>query len=213
MHNVHISTHPLIQHKVTLLSNQDTDHKTFRELVRELTRLLIYEATAGLPLREVSYHTPLERATGQKIAARIGLVPILRAGLGMVDAAVDALPHAEVWHLGMYRDEASHRPVSYYNKLPATCPDDVVLVLDPMLATGGSASDAIGELKRWGARSITFVGIIGAPEGIVEVTRQHPDVPLFLAREDRELDANRFIRPGLGDAGDRLFGTTAQEAE
>lgn len=213
MHNVHISTHPLVQHKVTLLSNQDTDHKTFRELVRELTRLLIYEATAGLPLREVSYHTPLERATGQKIAARIGLVPILRAGLGMVDAAVDALPHAEVWHLGMYRDEASHRPVSYYNKLPATCPDDVVLVLDPMLATGGSASDAIGELKRWGARSITFVGIIGTPEGIVEVTRQHPDVPLFLAREDRELDANRFIRPGLGDAGDRLFGTTAQEAE
>ncbi|CAN5694780.1 uracil phosphoribosyltransferase [soil metagenome] len=213
MRNVHISTHPLVRHKVTLLSDRDTDHKTFRELVRELTRLLIYEATDGLPLREVSYNTPLERATGQKIAARIGLVPIIRAGLGMVDAAVDALPHAEVWHLGMYRDEATHRPVSYYNKLPATCPDDIVLVLDPMLATGGSASDAISELKRWGAQSITFIGIIGAPEGISAVTSQHPDVPLFLAREDRELDSNRFIRPGLGDAGDRLFGTTAQEAE
>jgi uracil phosphoribosyltransferase len=213
MRNVHISTHPLVRHKVTLLSDRDTDHKTFRELVRELTRLLIYEATDGLPLREVSYNTPLERATGQKIAARIGLVPIIRAGLGMVDAAVDALPHAEVWHLGMYRDEATHRPVSYYNKLPATCPDDIVLVLDPMLATGGSASDAISELKRWGAQSITFIGIIGAPEGISAVTSQHPDVPLFLAREDRELNSNRFIRPGLGDAGDRLFGTTAQEAE
>ncbi|MBA2289457.1 MAG: uracil phosphoribosyltransferase [Chloroflexia bacterium] len=213
MRNVHISSHPLVRHKVTLLSDRDTDHKTFRELVRELTRLLIYEATDGLPLREVSYNTPLERATGQKIAARIGLVPIIRAGLGMVDAAVDALPHAEVWHLGMYRDEATHRPVSYYNKLPATCPDDIVLVLDPMLATGGSASDAISELKRWGAQSITFIGIIGAPEGISAVTSQHPDVPLFLAREDRELDSNRFIRPGLGDAGDRLFGTTAQEAE
>jgi uracil phosphoribosyltransferase len=213
MRNVHISSHPLVRHKVTLLSDRNTDHKTFRELVRELTRLLIYEATDGLPLREVSYNTPLERATGQKIAARIGLVPIIRAGLGMVDAAVDALPHAEVWHLGMYRDEATHRPVSYYNKLPATCPDDIVLVLDPMLATGGSASDAISELKRWGAQSITFIGIIGAPEGISAVTSQHPDVPLFLAREDRELDSNRFIRPGLGDAGDRLFGTTAQEAE
>lgn len=211
MSHVHISQHPLVRHKVTLLADRDTDHKTFRELVRELTRLLLYEATADLPLHEVSYSTPLEQATGQMIAARIGLVPIIRAGLGMVDAAVDALPHAEVWHLGMYRDEETHRPVAYYNKLPATCPDDVVLVLDPMLATGGSASDAVSELKRWGARSITFVGIIGAPEGIEAVSRQHPDVPLFLARKDRELDADRFIRPGLGDAGDRLFGTTGQE--
>lgn len=211
MTKVHVSSHPLVRHKVTLLSDRHTDHKTFRELVRELTRLLLYEATADLPLRETTFETPLESTTGQKIASRIGLVPIIRAGLGMVDAAVDALPHAEVWHLGMYRDEATHRPVSYYNKLPATCPDDVVLVLDPMLATGGSASDAIAELKRWGASSIKFVGIIGAPEGIAAVTRQHPDVPLFLARQDRELDANRFIRPGLGDAGDRLFGTIAQE--
>jgi len=211
MTQVHISTHPLVRHKVTLLSDRHTDHKTFRELVRELTRLLLYEATADLPLRDVTYETPLERASGHKVDARIGLVPIIRAGLGMVDAAVDALPHAEVWHLGMYRDETTHQPVSYYNKLPASCPDDIVLVLDPMLATGGSAADAIGEVKRWGAKSIRFVGIIGAPEGIASVTGQHPDVPLFLARKDRELDANRFIRPGLGDAGDRLFGTVPRE--
>lgn len=211
MSQVHVSTHPLVQHKVTLLADRRTDHKTFRELVRELTRLLLYEATADLPLRETTYETPLERASGQKVAARIGLVPIIRAGLGMVEAAVDALPDAEVWHLGMYRDETTHQPVSYYNKLPADCPDDVVLVLDPMLATGGSASDAIGEVKRWGAKSVRFVGIIGAPEGIARVTDQHPDVPLFLARQDRELDANRFIRPGLGDAGDRLFGTVPRE--
>lgn len=213
MSQVHISSHPLVQHKVTVLSERRTDHKTFRELVRELTRLLLYEATADLPLREVTYESPLESSSGSKIASRIGLVPIIRAGLGMVDAAVDALPHAEVWHLGMYRDESTHQPVSYYNKLPATCPDDIVLVLDPMLATGGSAADAIAELKRWGAKSISFVGIIGAPEGIAVVTQRHPDVPLFLARQDRELDANRFIRPGLGDAGDRLFGTTVQEEE
>ena len=213
MENVHVSSHPLVRHKVTLLSDVKTDHKTFRELVRELTRLLLYEATADLALEETSYKTPMEAASGHRIASRIGLVPIIRAGLGMVEAAADALPHAEVWHLGMYRDEATHQPVSYYNRLPETCPDDVVLVLDPMLATGGSASDAIAELKRWGAGSITFVGIIGAPEGIAEVTSLHPDVPLFLARQDRELDANRFIRPGLGDAGDRLFGTVSQEAK
>lgn len=212
MGQIHISSHPLVHHKVTLLSDNRTDHKTFRELVRELTRLLLYEATADLLLDDVTYDTPLESATGKKIGVRIGLVPIIRAGLGMVDAAVDALPHAEVWHLGMYRDEDTHRPVSYYNKLPATCPDDLVLVLDPMLATGGSAIDAIAELKRWGAERVKFVGIIGAPEGVAAVTREHPDVPIYLAREDRELDDNRFIRPGLGDAGDRLFGTISREA-
>lgn len=213
MSQVHVSDHPLVQHKVTLLSNEQTDSKTFRELVRELTRLLLYEATADLPLTDVDYATPMESTTGKKIGVRIGLVPIIRAGLGMVEAAVDALPHAEVWHLGMYRDESTHQPVSYYNRLPATCPDDVVLVLDPMLATGGSATDAISELKRWGAKSITFVGIIGAPEGIEQVSTEHPDVPVYLARKDRKLDDNRFIRPGLGDAGDRLFGTTSQDAE
>ncbi len=213
MGQVHISEHPLVRHKVTLLSDERTDAKTFRELVRELTRLLLYEATAHLPVAEVSYRTPMEDATGYRIGARIGIVPILRAGLGMVEAAVDALPSAEVWHLGMYRDESTHRPVAYYNKLPATCPDDVVLVLDPMLATGGSATDAVTVLKDWGAEKITFVGIIGAPEGIEQVHSTHPDVPIYLARADRELNADRFILPGLGDAGDRLFGTIVPEAE
>jgi uracil phosphoribosyltransferase len=210
MESVHVSRHPLVQHKVTLLSDERTESRTFRELVRELTRLLLYEATADLPLREIRYRTPMESSTGHRIGARIGLVPIIRAGLGMVDAAVDALPSAEVWHLGMYRDETTHQPVPYYNKLPRECPDDIVLVLDPMLATGGSAIDAIGVLKEWGATSIRFVGIIGAPEGIERVARNHPDVPIHIARLDRELDANRFILPGLGDAGDRLFGTIIQ---
>jgi uracil phosphoribosyltransferase len=208
MGQVHVSEHPLVRHKVTLLSDERTDAKTFRELVRELTRLLLYEATADLPVHQITYRTPMEESSGFRIDARIGLVPIIRAGLGMVEAAVDTLPHAEVWHLGMYRDERTHRPVSYYNKLPSECPDDVVLVLDPMLATGGSAADAISVIKQWGARSITFVGIIGAPEGIEAVTAAHPDVPIYLARRDRELNENRFIMPGLGDAGDRLFGTT-----
>jgi uracil phosphoribosyltransferase len=211
MGQIHVSTHPLVQHKVTLLSDERTESKTFRELVRELTRLLLYEATADLPLSDILYRTPMETASGHEIGARIGLVPIIRAGLGMVEAAVDALPSAEVWHLGMYRDEDTHTPVSYYNKLPSECPDDVVIVLDPMLATGGSACDAIAELKRWGAKSIKFVGIIGAPEGIEQVSSEHPDVPVHLARRDRKLDENRFIRPGLGDAGDRLFGTLAPE--
>lgn len=207
MDTLHVSHHPLVQHKVTLLSDTRTDSRTFRELVRELTRLLLYEATTDLPLESVDYQTPMEQATGQHIGVRIGLVPILRAGIGMVEAAIDQLPTAEVWHLGMYRDEATHRPVAYYNKLPRKCPDDIVYVLDPMLATGGSATDAIDVVKHWGATSIRFVGIIGAPEGVKKVQHAHPDVPIHLARLDRELNENRFILPGLGDAGDRLFGT------
>ncbi|HYI24982.1 MAG TPA: uracil phosphoribosyltransferase [Thermomicrobiales bacterium] len=205
--NLHVSTHPLVRHKRAHLSDVRTNTKTFRELARELTTLLIYEATADLQTEIVEYDTPLEQTSGDQLALRIGLVPILRAGLGMVEAAADVLPHAEVWHLGMYRDETTKLPVSYYNKLPATCPDDLVILLDPMLATGGSATDAISVLKQWGASSIKFVGIIAAPEGVQRVTAVHPDVPIFVAALDRELDENRFIRPGLGDAGDRLFGT------
>lgn len=204
---LHVSDHPLTRHKKTLLADVRTDTKTFRELVRELTTLLLYEATADLPVVPVTFQTPLEEATGSRVDVRIGLVPIIRAGLGMVDAAADVLPHAEVWHLGMYRDEETHRPVSYYNKLPATCPDDLVIVLDPMLATGGSAVDAIHALKDWGAQWIKFVGIIAAPEGANHVATVHPDVSMYVASLDRELDAAKFIRPGLGDAGDRLFGT------
>lgn len=206
--NLHVSTHPLVRHKMTLLRDERTGNARFRALVSELTRLLLYEATADLPLQPVRFRTPLEEADGALLAVRIGLVPILRAGLGMVDAAIDALHGAEVWHLGLYRDEATHRPVSYYNRLPATCPDDLVIVLDPMLATGGSASDATTVLKAWGAPVIVFVGLIAAPEGIDRMARDHPDVRIVVAGLDRELDANKFIRPGLGDAGDRLFGTT-----
>ena len=205
---LHVSGHPLIRHKKTLLSDELTDGKTFRELVRELTRMLIYEATADIPTREIVYQTPLEETRGDRIGVQIGLVPILRAGLGMVDAAVDALPSSEVWHLGMYRDEETHQPVSYYNKLPNRCPDDLVIVLDPMLATGGSATDAVDVLKQWGATWIKFVGIIAAPEGVARLRAAHPDVDIYVASLDRELDENCFIRPGLGDAGDRLFGTS-----
>jgi len=204
---IHVSAHPLTRHKKTLLSDERTDSKTFRELVRELTRILIYEATLDIPTREIVYRTPLEETRGDRIAIQIGLVPIIRAGLGMVDAAVDALPSSEVWHLGMYRDESTHQPVSYYNRLPSECPDDLVIVLDPMLATGGSAADAVSVLKEWGARWIKFVGIIAAPEGVARLQAVHPDVDIYVASLDRELDENRFIRPGLGDAGDRLFGT------
>ncbi len=202
-----VSRHPLVQHKRTMLSDVRTDTKTFRELVRELTTLLLYEATLDLPLSRFDYDTPLEHTSGQKVSIDIGLVPILRAGLGMVEASADILPKARVWHLGMYRDESTHRPVSYYNKLPPTCPDDLVILLDPMLATGGSAVDAISVLKEWGASWIKFVGIIAAPEGAQNVYRHHPDVQINVAALDRELDENRYIRPGLGDAGDRLFGT------
>ena len=205
--NLRLSRHPLVQHKVTLLSDERTEPKVFRELVRELTTLLLYEATADLPVEPVRYRTPLEEAEGAKIAIRIGVVPILRAGLGMVDAAIDALPRARVWHLGMYRDETTHRPVAYYNNLPPRSEDDLVILLDPMLATGGSADDAIGVLKRWGASQLKFVGIKAAPEGVARVLKSHPDVPIHVASLDRELDENCFIRPGLGDAGDRLFGT------
>ncbi len=211
--SLHVSKHPLVRHKLTLLRDERTDSKTFRELVRELTGLLLYEATGDLESEAVAVRTPLERMDGAKVSTRIGLVPILRAGLGMVDAAVDMLPRAEVWHLGMYRDETTHTPVSYYNRLPPTYHDDLIIVLDPMLATGGSATDAIAVLKEWGARWIKFVGIIAAPEGARHVGERHPDVAIHVAALDRELDANRFIRPGLGDAGDRLFGTVQQPSE
>jgi uracil phosphoribosyltransferase len=207
---LHVSSHPLVKHKLTLLCDERTDNKMFRELVRELTALLLYEATLDLPLVSAPFRTPLEATTGSKIDARIGLVPILRAGLGMTDAAIDTLPSSEIWHLGMYRDEATHQPVSYYNRLPTSCPDDLVIVLDPMLATGGSATDAITVLKQWGARWIKFVGIIAAPEGVALVQESHPDVPIHVATLDRQLDENKFIRPGLGDAGDRLFGTASR---
>lgn len=205
--NLHVSGHPLVRHKIRLLADRRTDSKLFRELVNELTALMVYEATADLPTRTVQFATPLEKTEGSEVAVRIGLVPILRAGLGMTDAALAILPSAEVWHLGFRRDEETHLPESYYNRLPDTCPNDLVIVLDPMLATGGSASAAIATLKRWGAPKITYVGLIAAPEGVARLQRDHPDVRVHVALLDRQLDENAYIRPGLGDAGDRMFGT------
>jgi len=205
--NLRITQHPLIQHKVTHLREERTDCKTFRELVRELTGLLLYEATADLPVAPYDIVTPMEPMTGHRLAPKVAFVPILRAGVGMVDAAIDAVPGAIVYHLGMYRDESTRQPVHYYNKLPATVNVDIVFVLDPMLATGGSASDAIAALKDWGAPEIRFVSIISAPEGVTRLLEQHPDVPVYTAALDRQLNDHAFILPGLGDAGDRLYGT------
>lgn len=204
---LHVSSHPLIQHKVTLLSDAATDSLLFRELTHELTQLLVYEATADLDLEHFEYDTPMETATGARVGPRLGLVPILRAGLGMVDGANHLLPRAMVYHLGIYRDHDSHEPVSYYNKLPRGFPCDLMLLLDPMLATGGSASAAAAALKDRGATKIKFVGIIAAPEGVAKLNADHPDIEIYVARLDRELDENKYIHPGLGDAGDRLFGT------
>ena len=205
--NLHSSDHPLVAHNLTELTDKRTSSRAFRVLVRRLTTLLIYEATAQLNLSETSYRTPMEAATGGRLAERIGLVPILRAGLGMVEPALDALPDAEVWHLGLYRDEATKQPVSYYNRLPERCPDDHIFILDPMLATGGSASDAVDVVRAWGAPAITFVGLIAAPEGVARMLERHPDVPIFVAALHRQLNEHAFILPGLGDAGDRQFGT------
>lgn len=205
--NLRVSGHPLIQQKMRLLSDADTDARTFRELVSEITSLLIYEATSDLPVRRVTYRTPMEVTEGLEIDARVALVPILRAGLGMTPAALEALPGSVVRHLGLFRDEQTHEPVSYYNKLPTRCAEDVVMVLDPMLATGGSATAAVEMLKKWGAPRIVFVGLIAAPEGVKAMLEAHPDVPVHIARLDRQLNGDAYICPGLGDAGDRMFGT------
>jgi len=205
--NLHVSTHPLVAHKITLLSNAKTDTILFRKLVAELTQLIIYEATSNLPLIEVEYMSPLEQTTGKQVRASIGLVPILRAGLGMVEMAADILPLARVYHIGIYRDEETHLPVSYYNRLPEQLTDDVLYMIDPMLATAGSATATATFLKDRGAKNIVFLGLIAAPEGVQRMAAEHPDVPIYVARLDRQLDENKYIRPGLRDAGDRLFGT------
>jgi uracil phosphoribosyltransferase len=204
---LHVSTHPAVQHKLALLRSVTTEPKKFREIVRELSWLLGYEALADIRLGAIEVSTPLETIQAQKLADRIGLVPILRAGLGMVDAMLELMPTAEVWHLGLFRDERTLRPVEYYNKLPDSATVDVCLILDPMLATGGSATAAIEVLKRWGAVRIKLVNLIAAPEGVAAVTSAHPDVPIFTAALDRQLNEKGYILPGLGDAGDRQFGT------
>lgn len=207
MKNVHISKHPLVAHKLAKLRSKDTDPKKFRELLREISGLLAYEATSDLILRPIHLTTPLITTDGFELQEKIGLIPILRAGLGMVEGFWDLMPTAEVWHIGLYRDEKTLQPVQYYNKLPIAPSVTVCLILDPMLATGGSATATIDILKKWGVQRIKFVGVIGAPEGISEVHKHHPDVPLYLAALDDHLNDVGYIVPGLGDAGDRQFGT------
>ncbi len=201
------STHPLVKHKLTLLRNANTKPKKFRELVRELAMLMCYEATSDLGLKTITVESPMGKAAGSELVDKIGLIPILRAGLGMVEGIWEMMPGAEVWHIGLYRDERTLKPVSYYNKLPTSPTVEVCLVLDPMLATGGSAVATIDILKQWGAHRIKFVGLLAAPEGIKTLQAAHPDVPIHLAQIDERLNEIGYIVPGLGDAGDRQFGT------
>jgi uracil phosphoribosyltransferase len=207
--NVHVSQHPLVAHKLTLLRERTTEPKKFRELVRELSWLLGYEAMADLALHPVDINTPLEPMTGARLEPRLGLIPVLRAGLGMVDAMLELMPAAEVWHIGLYRDERTLKPVVYYNKLPDAATVHICLILDPRLATGGSAAATVDILKAWGAARIKQVSLIAAPEGIDTLSSAHPDVEIHVGAVDRQLNERGYIQPGLGDAGDRQFGTFA----
>jgi uracil phosphoribosyltransferase len=207
MSNIFASNHPLVAHKLSRLRDKNTNPKKFRELVREIAALLAYEATADLVTVPRELETPLAKMAGAELQEKIGLVPILRAGLGMVEGFWELMPSAEVWHIGLYRDEHTLRPVEYYNKLPLEPTVSVCIILDPMLATGGSATATADVLKRWGVKKIKFVGLIGAPEGIAAMQKAHPDIPIYLAAIDDHLNERAYIVPGLGDAGDRQFGT------
>lgn len=198
----------MVQHKLALMRSVKTEPKKFREVVREITGLLLYEATLDLETVEIDVETPLAQMKGSALAGRIGFVPILRAGIGMVDAALELIPTAQVWHIGLYRDHRTLLPVEYYNKLPVQPTVDLCIVLDPMLATAGSATATIKILKDWGARRIKFVGLIAAPEGVERLHGEHPDVPIHVAAVDTHLNEHGYIVPGLGDAGDRQFGTS-----
>ncbi|MCL2034313.1 MAG: uracil phosphoribosyltransferase [Oscillospiraceae bacterium] len=203
-----IFNHPLIQHKLSLVRDKRTGSKEFRELISEIAMLMCYEATRDLSLEEVNVETPMGPAHTKVIAGRkLACVPVLRAGLGMVDGILNLIPAAKVGHIGIYRDHETHRPVEYYCKLPADIQERDVIVLDPMLATGGSAVDAIGMIKDKGVTSIKFMCIIAAPEGLRALVSNHPDVQIYCAALDERLDENKYIIPGLGDAGDRIFGT------
>ena len=207
MTNVFQSTHPLIQHKLTLLRDVRTEPKRFRELAREVTWLLLYEATEDLIPVERAITTPMGDTIGKALVEEIAFAPILRAGLTMVGPALEMIPRAHVWHIGLYRDEETLRPIEYYTNVPKKATTGVAFILDPMLATGGSASAAVDILKRSGVQNIKFVGLIAAPEGIERLSSAHPDVPIHIAAVDQGLNEIGYIVPGLGDAGDRLFGT------
>lgn len=207
MSNVHESTHPLVAHKLTKMRDINTSPKKFRELVREISALITYEATQDLAVKPLQVTTPMGETVGGELGDKIGLVPILRAGLGMVEGVWGLMPNAEVWHIGLYRDERTLQPVEYYNKLPIAPTVQVCLVLDPMLATGGSAVATVDILKKWGVGRIKFVGLLAAPEGIANMQAHHPEVPIYVAAIDEKLNDIGYIVPGLGDAGDRQFGT------
>jgi uracil phosphoribosyltransferase len=204
---VYVSQHPLVRYKQTTLRQSATDPAAFRALVRQLSQLLFFEATADLRLEAHSVPTPLGDYAGQRVVERVGLLPILRAGLGMAEPVLDLLPTAQVWHLGLYRDHTTLRPVTYYNKLPPEPTIERAFVLDPMLATGGSAVAAVSVLKKWGLKRISFLGLIAATEGVAHLQTEHPDVPIYLAAIDERLNQKGYIIPGLGDAGDRQFNT------
>ena len=208
MAQVHVLDHPLIQHKLAILRNENTGVKEFRELVSEIAGLMCYEATRSLPTEEVEVKTPVAVAKCRMLAGKkLAIVPVLRAGLGMVDSMVDLIPSAKIGHIGLYRDPETHQPVEYYCKLPEDIESRTVFVVDPMLATGGSAVAAIDFLKARGCRNIIMMNIIGCPEGVKVVQEAHPDVEMYLAAVDEKLNDHAYIIPGLGDAGDRIFGT------
>ena len=208
MAEVHVLDHPLIQHKLAILRSKDTPVKEFRELIGEIAGLMCYEATRKLPLKEVEVETPVATAKCHMLSGKkLAIVPVLRAGLGMVDQMVALIPSAKIGHIGLYRDPETHKPVEYYCKLPEDIANRQVFVVDPMLATGGSAIDAISQIKKHGAKRIKFIGLIGAPEGIEALHKAHPDVDIYLGAKDDHLNENGYIVPGLGDAGDRIYGT------
>ena len=208
MANVTITNHPLIQHKLALLRDKNTGSKDFRTLVSEIAALMCYEATRDLPLEEVEIETPIQKTKAKMISGKtLAFVPILRAGTGMLDGVLSLVPSAKVGHIGMYRDEETALPIPYYCKLPSDIEEREVIVLDPMLATGGSAIDAISQIKEYHPKSIKFMGIIAAPEGLQALTEAHPDVEVYCAALDEKLNEHKYIVPGLGDAGDRIFGT------
>jgi uracil phosphoribosyltransferase len=207
--SLHLLQHSLADHSIRILRDRESNSERFRGAILRLTLLLTLEATRDLPLKQVEVRTPLATTAGGQLDCRVGIVPILRAGLSMVDPLLTMLPEAEVWHLGYYRDEKTLKPVTYYDKLPPDAPVDVAFVLDPMLATGGSACAALANLKKWGVPEIHFLGILAAPEGVERVTREYSDVPVHICAMDERLNDQGYIVPGLGDAGDRAFNAAA----
>ena len=207
MSTLHIVDHPLIQHKLTIMRRKGTPSKDFRTLLEEISTLMGYEVTRTLPLEDIEIETPICKTTAKRIAGKkLAIIPILRAGLGMVDGLLSLVPVARVGHIGLYRDEETHQPVEYYCKMPKDIADRFVIVVDPMLATGGSASDALTMVKRRGAKNIVLMCLVSAPEGVAKVQADHPDVDIYTAALDECLNENAYIVPGLGDAGDRIFG-------